>query len=126
MDVANPVKSGNDRVSAFSLFWTGKQIATNVVLIALASIAGYLQYYLYPLVMSAIPDSINGSGFGETNITLKFSFLTFQYAATRCTSFSCTRLVGIPGFDFFQAIIIALVVINLLHLLNIRRSNIRL
>jgi hypothetical protein len=111
------VQELNTRVT----FWTTKHVATNLVLLALASIAAYLQYYLYPLIMSRAPDSVSGLGFGETDITLKFSLLTFQYTSTRCDSFSCTRLVGIPAFDFFQAIIIALVIINLFHFLNVRK-----
>jgi hypothetical protein len=80
-----------------------------------------LQYYLYPLIMSRAANTSSGLGFGETDIRLKFSLLTFQYTATRCNSFSCTRLVGIPAFDFFQAIIVALVVVNLLHFMNLRK-----
>ena len=96
-------------------FWTTKQIVFDFFLMVFATIAAYLQYYFYPLIISG------PSGFSETNITLKFSFLTFQYISTRCTNFSCARLVGIPAFDFFQAIVLILVAFNLLHLYNVRK-----
>ena len=100
-------------------FWTTKQIVLDSFLIVFAIIAAYLQYYFYPLVMSR--PAVFGNGFGETNITLKLSFLTFQYVATRCTNSSCVRLAGIPAFDFFQAILLMFIVVNLVHLYNVRK-----
>jgi hypothetical protein len=108
--------------SSLMHFWTVKQIVTNLVILALASIAAYLQYYLYPLIMARPLDPVSGLGFGETNISLRFSFLTFQYTATRCMGSSCSKLVGIPAFDFFQVMIIALVFVNLLHYVNTRKK----
>jgi len=107
---------------AGSRFWTARQIATNLIILALASVAGYLQYYLYPLIMSRPLNSLAGLGFGETNNSLKFSILTFQYTATRCMGTSCARLVGIPAFDFFQVMIIILIFANVLHFINTRKK----
>jgi hypothetical protein len=103
-------------------YWTPKQILTDAVILALGGAAAYLQYYLYPLVMARPLNSTAGLGFGETNISLKFSFLTFQYTATRCIGGNCTRLVGIPSFDFFQALIISLVILNIVHFANSRKK----
>jgi len=103
-------------------FWTARQIATNLIILALAGVAGYLQYYLYPLIMSRPPYPFTALGFGETNISIKFSILTFQYTATRCMGTSCAKLAGIPAFDFFQVIIIILVFANVLHYINTRKK----
>ena len=108
-----------DQPVAISRFWTGKQVATNVVILALASLAAYLQYYLYPLVMAR---PLGSFGFGETNISLKFSFLTFQYIATRCVGGTCKPLTGVPAFDFFQAMIALLIFVNVLQYFNTRKK----
>ena len=100
-------------------FWTGKQVVTNAVILALASLAAYLQYYLYPLVMAR---PLSSFGFGETNISLKFSILTFQYIATRCVGGTCKPLTGIPAFDFFQALIVLLIFVNVLQFFNTRKK----
>lgn len=91
-------------------------------MLALAGVAAYLQYYVYPLVMSRPQGSASGEGFGETNISLHFSFLTYHYVATRCIEGACTRLVGVSDFDFFQALIVLAVILNLLHYLNLRKK----
>ena len=119
---AEPNNSTVSAAFANRRFWTVRQIATNSVFMVLAIVAAYLQYYLYPLVMSRPLYSLTGLGFGESDISLKFSFLTFQYTATRCMGSNCTRLVGINAFDFFQLIIIILVIINVLHFLNTRKK----
>jgi hypothetical protein len=90
--------------------------------LALAGIAAYLEYYLYPLVMARPIYSLSGLGFGETDISLKLSFLTFQYTATRCMGATCTRLVGIQAFDFFQLAVIIVVLINVFHLISTRKK----
>lgn len=96
---------------AHSSFWTGKHVATNVILVILAFVAAYLQFDVYPRIMSAT----GGYGFGEKDVALKLSFLTFQYTATRCTYTSCVTQIGVPAFDFFQAIILVVVITNLVH-----------
>lgn len=100
--------------------WSVRYAITNAILLFFAGIAAYLEYSLYPLVMTRPLGSPAGLGFGETNVSLKFSFLTFQYIATRCMGTTCTPLVGIPAFDFFQVLIIALVVYNVMHFINFR------
>lgn len=100
-------------------FWTGKHTASTVILSIFALIAAYLQYSVYPTIMSAT----NGYGFGLKNVSLKLSFLTFQYSTTKCTYVSCVRQVGVPAFDFFQAIVLVIVMMNALHLYNLRQTN---
>ncbi len=111
----------NDRIAP-SRFWTLKHIVTNVIILAFACVAAYLQFYLYPLIMSRPIGSPSGLGFGETNISLHFSVLTYHYVATRCMGSSCTRLVGVADFDFVQALILVLVLVNILHFLGMRKK----
>ena len=111
-------KSVESETSSGFSFWTGKHTASTVILIIFALVAAYLQYSLYPKLMT----STGGSGFGLKNVTVKLSFLTFQYSATRCTYSSCVRQVGVPAFDFFQAIIIIILVMNLFHLYYVKKT----
>lgn len=97
-------------------FWTGKHTATTIILGILALIVAYLQYFLYPALMT-------GPEFGLKNVTINFSFLTFQYSVTRCEYSSCVRQVGVPAFDIFQAIILITVVMNMVHLYYVSKKN---
>ncbi len=88
---------------------------TVAILALLALIAAYLQYVYYPSVL------LSGQ-FGETNISLHLSFLTFQIDATRGSEF----VPGIPSLDFFQVFVIAAVLLNLSRYFERRRgSNVR-
>ncbi|MDG6907463.1 MAG: hypothetical protein JRN20_16950 [Nitrososphaerota archaeon] len=82
-------------------FFGIKLVAVDSLLGLFAIIAGYLEYVLYPSVIA--------NDFGESNIALKLSFLTFRYYATRCEGGYCARLAGVPAFDFFQLFIYLIV-----------------
>ncbi len=78
---------------------------------ALALVAAYLEYSVYPAIMN--------QSFGETGILLRLSPLTFRLDGTRCYQ-TCQTLVGIPSLDFFQIFLIALVAVNLAHFFRLR------
>lgn len=97
-------------------YWTGNFILTNVVVLFLALVAGYFEYVAYPALMSG-PSFPYGAGFGETNVVLNLSFLTFQVTATNtitCATPNCV-LKGIPAFDFCQALVYLVILMNLAH-----------
>lgn len=94
---AEPTASGNLKRAHSSGF--NKLIATNIVLIIVAVIAAYLQYVAYR------QDMVSEL---ETNIVLKLSFLTYQYDAVR----GSTHIIGLPAFDFFQAIVYLAIIFN--------------
>jgi hypothetical protein len=101
-------------------FWTFKFLLTNLILLLLAAIAGYLQYVAYPaLLTSQLPP--NGNGFGETNVVLNLSFLTFQLNAvnSNCSSAVCP-IKGVPAFDFCQAVIYLIILLNLVRFIQLR------
>jgi len=104
-----------------SKFWSMKFVGLNLILILLAVIAGYLQYVAYPALMTAPTLANGGNGFGESNVVLNLSFLTFQLNATGTCSNSPCLLKGVPAFDFCQAMIYLVIVVNLVHAFN-RRS----
>jgi hypothetical protein len=101
-------------------YWDGKFILTNVILVLLAVVAGYLQYVVYPALMTS-PTPPAGYGFGETNVVLTLSFLTFQFSATNpnCLTPGCV-LKGVPAFDFCQALIYLAVVFGLARYVRLR------
>src|SRR5579872_5536225 len=101
-------------------YWSRKFILTNVVLLVLAAVTGYLQYVAYPALMTS-PLPPNGNGFGETNVVLILSFLTFQLSAvnSNCASSVCP-VKGVPAFDFFQALIYLTILINLVRFVQLR------
>ncbi len=101
-------------------YWSGKYVLTNVIILLIAAIAGYLQYVAYPALMTAPPPP-NGNGFGETNVVLGLSFLTFQFSATNpnCLNPGCI-LKGVPAFDFCQALVYLVILINLIHFVRLR------
>lgn len=89
-----------------------KMVVTNLVLGLLALISGVLEYVVYQTIIS--------NDFGETNVSLKLSFLSFRYFATRCIGGYCTRLAGVPAFDFFQLFIYLIIVYNVLKFIQSR------
>jgi len=95
-------------------------VLTNLIILLLALVAGYLQYVAYPALMTA-PAPPNGTGFGETNVVLSLSFLTFQFSATspNCLGSPCT-IRGVPAFDFCQALIYLVVLINLVRFVRLQ------
>lgn len=90
-------------------YWDAKFLASNAFLILFAAVAAYLEYSVYPQIMSG------PGGFGETNVNIHLSFLTFRIDATRCGLTGCPTLVGVPSLDFFQLFLIAIVLINVVH-----------
>jgi hypothetical protein len=107
-------------VSTAEKYWSSKFILTNVILLLLAGVAGYLEYVAYPALMTS-PFPPNGYGFGETNVVLNLSFLTFQLSAvnSNCASSICP-VKGIPAFDFCQALIYLVILVNLVHFVRLR------
>jgi len=101
-------------------YWSTKFVLINVTLILLAVVAAYLQYIAYPALMTAPTPANGGNGFGETNVVLNLSFLTFQLNSTGSCSNSPCLLKGVPAFDFCQAMIYLVIVVNLVHLYNRR------
>ncbi len=108
------------RVPRHERYWEGKFILTNAVVLLLALVAGYLEYVAYPALMTA-PVPPAGTGFGESNVVLSLSFLTFQLSATNpnCTGGPCF-LKGEPAFDFCQALIYLVILMNLARFVRLR------
>ena len=110
-----PRQSGEQR------YWNPRFILLNVTLFLLAIASAYLEYVAYPALMIAPYNPIDPSaGFGEHNVVLKLSFLTFQYFST---SRSGQYLVGVPAFDFFQAFVYVIIIVNLVHFWNFKKSS---
>jgi len=113
---SNPIKDSG--------YWTPKFVVLNITILFLAIVAGYLQYVAYPALLSApmITSGGNGPfGFGETNVVLNLSFLTFQINAVgNCSGNSC-ELRGVPAFDFCQAMVYLVIIVNVIHSINRRR-----
>jgi len=101
----------NAPTSSTRRYWDGRFILVNLILMALALVAAYLEYSVYPAIMN--------QSFGETGILLRLSPLTFRLDGTRCYQ-TCQTLVGIPSLDFFQIFLIALVAVNLAHFFRLR------
>ncbi len=104
-----------------------KFVILNVAILIAAVVAGYLEYVVYPAVMTAPLAGSGGTGpfgYGESNAVLHLSFLSFRVDAnSRCFQNTCYgRLIGVPAFDFCQALIYALVVINIVHFYNLRKK----
>ncbi len=98
-------------------YWNPKFVMINVAVVLLALVAGYLQYVAYPAVISA---PVTSGGYGENNPVLVLSFLTFQINAVgNCLGGSCL-LRGVQAFDFFQAMIYLLIIVNIVHAFNRR------
>ena len=120
-----PQSENSQRSEAFQVvrekYWSGRFILTNLVIVLLAIMAGYLQYVAYPALMTG--SSLSGAGFGETNVVLSLSFLTFQFSATdpnsNCASSGCV-LKGVPAFDFCQALIYLLILVDLVRIVRLR------
>ena len=100
---------------------TQKELATGmaslsrscVILLLLAAIAAYLEYSVYPAIMT--------QSFGETGLSLQLSVLTFRWNAVSCISGNCKQIPGVQALDFFQIFVLALVLVNLSHYLGQRK-----
>ena len=92
-----------------SRYWTNRLYITNVLLMIAAVILAYLEYVAYR------QDLVSEL---ETNIVLKISFLTFQYEAVR----GSTQIVGLPSFDFFQAVLYIAILFNAWQFIKARRK----
>jgi hypothetical protein len=120
----NPTSSpeGTARVSDSKKtpYMDAKFAFTNAILVLIALVAAYLQYDVYPAIMTKSP-------FYETNITLHLSIFTFTYDSTRCTLSDTTvsncsaaggtvvHILGVPAFDFFQLFIAMIILANIYH-----------
>jgi len=119
---SNSVESQRAEFPAASheVFWAGKFVLTNIVILVLALLAGYLQYVAYPALMTGAAPP-NGTGFGESNVVLSLSFLTFQLSATNpnCLGGPCF-LRGVQAFDFCQALVYLVILVNLARFVRLR------
>ena len=93
-------------------FVDARMVIINSVLGLLAIISGYLEYVVYPSIIS--------SNFGETNVRLNLSFLSFRFYATRCEGGFCPRLAGVPAFDFFQLFVYLIILYNAVKFIQSR------
>jgi hypothetical protein len=91
-------------------FLTSRLLFVDLVLLILSVVAGYAQYIVYPQIME--------NAFGETNLMLSISFLTFRYTAFRIDR----TIVGVPAFDFFQFFLYAAIVYTALKFIENRRG----
>ncbi|MHB8568218.1 MAG: hypothetical protein ACYC7D_09165 [Nitrososphaerales archaeon] len=98
-------------------YWDTKFLILESLIVIIIAAAAYLQYYVYPSIML-------GAGFGESNITLVLSFLTFRYDVNRC-GLTCpgSRLTGVPALDFVQLFVIVLIILNISHYWGFRKFN---
>lgn len=81
---------------------------TSLVLAVLALLSVYLEYVVYPSIMS--------SQYGETEIQLHLSILTYWFSAKNCVvSSSCLNIPGVPAFDFVQLFLLLLVLTLVYH-----------
>lgn len=95
-------------------YWDRRFSISSLVIALLAIVAAYLQYSVYPAIMS--------NQFGETNISLHISFFTYMLDAQKCTGFnSCQLIQGLPSFDFAQLFAALFILTQVYHLLKIRR-----
>ncbi|MGI0078791.1 MAG: hypothetical protein ACRECH_04135 [Nitrososphaerales archaeon] len=94
-------------------FWDPRFVLTIGILSFLALIAAYLQYLYYPSVLLS-------NQFGETNVSVHLSFLTFQVNATR----GVEVVPGIPSLDFFQFFVIVIILVSLSHYFERRRKKV--
>lgn len=96
-------------------YWDVKFIVLNLIIVLLLAIVAYFEFYYYPSIMA-------GSNYGESNLTLVLGLLTYRYDFNRC-SMSCPgpRLTGVPALDFFQLLLIVLVVSHVTHYWSYRR-----
>jgi hypothetical protein len=92
-------------------FLTSRLLFVDFVLLLLSVVAGYAEYVVYPQIMENV--------FGETNVTLSISFLTFRYTAFRINR----TIVGVPAFDFFQFFLYAAIVYTVLKYIEYRSGN---
>lgn len=92
-------------------FARARFVVVNLILGLLALVAGYFEFYSYPSLLIS---------YGETNLSLHVSFLTYSFSATRCYGVNCTHLTGVPAFDFFQFFIYAIIVYTILQFIRLR------
>jgi len=95
-------------------YWNGSFIVMNVIFLLLAAIAAYLEYSVYPAIMT--------QSYGETGLSLHLSVLTFNWNAVSCLSASCKQVPGVQALDFFQIFLLVFVLMNLSHFLGHRKS----
>jgi hypothetical protein len=90
----------------------------------LALIAAYLEYEVYPSIMSGAP-------FLESDISLHLSLFSYAYDSVRCTpdvsvancpAGSVQTIIGIPAFDFFQLFIAVIIIVNIYHALRLSKK----
>lgn len=89
--------------------WDSRFLLTALILALLALVSAYLEYVVYPSILVS-------SQFGETNVSLHLSFLSFQYLATRGSE----PVPGILSLDFFQIFFISLIGFFLWHYYEVR------
>ena len=101
-------------ISGKARYWDGKFVATNIILLLIAAIAAYLEYSVYPAIMT--------QSFGETGLSLQLSALIFRWNAISCIYGSCKQILGVQALDFFQIFVLAIIFVNLSHYFGQRKK----
>ena len=112
-DLGNGLLSAPE-VARSPRYWDGKFVATNAILLLLSAIAAYLQYSVYPAIIT--------QEYGETNVALHISLLTYSWSATKCIGGICARLAGLWALDFFQIFILAVFLLNISRFISMWRN----
>ncbi|MHB1908812.1 MAG: hypothetical protein ACYCQJ_08055 [Nitrososphaerales archaeon] len=94
-------------------FWSARFLIFEALLLTLVGLSAYLEYSVYPSLMR--------NSFGETQIVLHVSLLTFSFNANRCIGQTCSTVIGLPSFDFAQLFTIFFIGLGLYHLINVKK-----
>jgi hypothetical protein len=95
-------------------YWDKRFSISTLIIALLALLAGYLQYSVYPAIMT--------NQFGETNISLHLFFFTYTLDAQKCVSAnSCPVVAGLPSFDFAQLLVAILILMQVYHFVKVRK-----
>ena len=106
-DVGDNIVLSTSGAERKSRYWDGRFVALNLIVLLLAAVAAYLEYSVYPSIMTGT--------YGEINPSLHLSVLTFTWDAVKCSQ-SCVTIPGLPALDFFQIFILIVILFNLSHL----------
>lgn len=94
-------------------FWSARFLILEAVLLTLIGLSAYLEYSVYPSLMQ--------NSFGETQVVLHVSLLTFSFNANRCIGQTCSTVIGLPSFDFAQLFTIFFIGFGLYHLIKVKK-----
>ena len=94
-------------------FWNGSFVALDFILVIIAVLAMYLQYVVYPSIIT--------NTYGESDLSLHLSLLTFSWNAMKCYALAaCASIQGVSALDFFQVFLVVIALANISHYLKIK------